>query len=184
MLQQTLPVVCFSVERSGEEACHAGDERPQSAAKAGEREGSEAEAAGGGAFCIFTHALHLISVVASVRDVQICGVVMFSLHVFLVTFMPLLQIKCQKGRVFFFSVRKVASWRKRLSRCYHVKKSIVRIGKAARSQRPDDDVTAVITSTARETAAADGCPEDPHLPSDPGAAGRSGPDGPAEDRED
>lgn len=71
MLQQTLPVVCFSVERSGEEACHAGDERPQSAAKAGEREGSEAEAAGRGAFCIFTHALHLISVVASVRDVQI-----------------------------------------------------------------------------------------------------------------
>lgn len=109
---------------------------------------------------------------------------MFSLHVFLVTFIPLLQIKCQKERVFFFSVRKVASWRKRLRRCYHVKKSIVRIGKAARSQRPDDDVTAVITSTARETAAADGCPEDPHLPSDPGAAGRSGPDGPVEDRED
>lgn len=37
---------------------------------------------------------------------------------------------------------------------------------------------------AREAAAADGPPEEPHFPSDPGAAGRPGPDWHAQDRED
>lgn len=42
--------VLLSVERSGEEARHAGDERPQFAAKAWERARPEAEAARGGTF--------------------------------------------------------------------------------------------------------------------------------------
>lgn len=43
--------------------------------------------------------------------------------------------------------------------------------------------TAVV-STAGEAAAANGPPEEPHLPADPGPAGRTGPDRHAENRED
>lgn len=41
-----------------------------------------------------------------------------------------------------------------------------------------------VSSTAREAAAANGPPEEPHLPSDPGPTGRTGPDRHAENRED
>lgn len=41
-----------------------------------------------------------------------------------------------------------------------------------------------IVSTAGEAAAANGPPEEPHLPADPGPAGRAGPDRHAENRED
>lgn len=42
----------------------------------------------------------------------------------------------------------------------------------------------VVVSTAGEAAAANGPPKEPHLPADPGPAGRSRPDRHAEDRED